>query len=240
MDKLKLISFTILALLFGLSMLNAQDKPQSEQTEQAEEFKREPLDSNQYLNRQGVVLDEDTLFYLYDRIDGYTPTVRARLASQKIDELIHREDFEADSLHLEQNDPYFQIFYGNEFVMNVSSDDAQWYGKPQKQTAQEYLNVLTNKCRMVVSGLDIKRLLVQIGLALVVIFLSGFIIRYVNRLFKFLAIRIQRLKGTYLKGISFRNYEFITEDRLTSIVLIANNVVRILFLVFLFKLCGKS
>ncbi|MGB0177546.1 MAG: mechanosensitive ion channel family protein, partial [Owenweeksia sp.] len=107
---------------------------------------------------------------------------------------------------------------------------------PQKQTAQEYLNVLTNKCRMVVSGLDIKRLLIQIGLALVVIFLSGFIIRYVNRLFKFLAVRIQKLKGVYLKGITFRNYEFINEDRLTSIALIANNIVRILFLVFLFYL----
>ncbi|MEQ9262074.1 MAG: mechanosensitive ion channel family protein [Owenweeksia sp.] len=230
---MKRILFAVLALFLSLDVVQAQDKPQAEQ---AEEFNNEPLDSNQYLNRKGVVLDKDTLFYLYDRIDGYTPTVRARLASQKIDELINREDFEADSLNLIQNDRYYQIFYGSEFVMNISPLDARWYGKSQKQTAQEYLNLLTNKCRVVVSGLDIKRLLIQIGLALVVILLSGFIFRYVNRLFKFLAIRIQRLKGVYLKGITFRNYEFITEDRLTSIVLIINNIVRILFLVFLFYL----
>ncbi len=236
MDKLKRILFAVLALFLSLDVVQAQDKPQTEQAEQAEEFNDEPLDSNQYLNRKGVVLDKDTLFYLYDRIDGYTPTVRARLASQKIDELINREDFEADSLNLALNDRYYQIFYGSEFVMNISPLDARWYGKSQKQTAQEYLNLLTNKCRVVVSGLDIKRLLIQIGLALVVILLSGFIFRYVNRLFKFLAIRIQRLKGVYLKGITFRNYEFITEDRLTSIVLIINNIVRILFLVFLFYL----
>ncbi len=216
----------------------AQNESPSKQAEQAEELAESlaPLDSNQYLNRQGVVVDKDTLFYLYDRIDGYTPTVRARLASQKIDELLHRDDFEADSLRLEANQPYYQIFYGKEFVLNVSKVDARWYGKPQEETAKEYLNTLTNKCRVVISGLDIRRLLVQIGLALVVIFLSGFIIRYVNRFFKFLALRIKGLKGVHLKGVTFRNYEFINEDRLTSIVLIANNILRILFLIFLFYL----
>ncbi|HAD97877.1 MAG TPA: transmembrane ion channel [Cryomorphaceae bacterium] len=236
MDKLKYIVTVFCTAILALNGLVAQDNGQSDQAKQAEEFSEEPLDSSQYLNRRGVVLDGDTLFYLYDRIDGYTPTVRARLASQKIDELIHLHDFESDSLRIEVNEPYYQIFYKGEFVMNISLTDARWFGKSQEQTAREYLNTLTNKCRVVVSGLDIKRLLIQIGLALVVILLSGFIIRYVNRLFKFLALRIQRLKGTYLKGLTFRNYEFITEERLTSIVLLANNILRVLFLIFLFYL----
>ena len=236
MDKLKYIVTVFCTAILAVNGLVAQDNGQSDQAKQAEEFSEEPLDSSQYLNRRGVVLDGDTLFYLYDRIDGYTPTVRARLASQKIDELIHLHDFESDSLRIEVNEPYYQIFYKGEFVMNISLTDARWFGKSQEQTAREYLNTLTNKCRVVVSGLDIKRLLIQIGLALVVILLSGFIIRYVNRLFKFLALRIQRLKGTYLKGLTFRNYEFITEERLTSIVLLANNILRVLFLIFLFYL----
>ncbi len=196
------------------------------------------VDSTLYAGRAHILVDEDTVFTLYSSINGYSATDRASLANRHLDEIMSAAEFYPDSFSVQLvNENVVQINYRGGLVHYITSEDAAWYEEQNLvRLAENYRQELSLKCNAYVTGVDLKNLLIQIGLALLVIFVSGFVIRYVNRLFKFLAVRVERLKGVYLKGISFRNYEFITEERLTQVVLVVLNILRIFFLLFLLYL----
>lgn len=194
------------------------------------------LDSALFEHRAPVLLEEDTLFLLHDYLHGHNPETRARLASEKLDKLVHEREFEPDSFHLVKTENHYQILYEDRFIMNIGKTDADWMGMGHDIAAEHCLTILKQRCQESYSGLSLENLLIQIGLALLVVLISIFIIRYVNRLFKYFALKIQGLKGTLLKGIKLGSYEFIGENRLTNIVLIVNNILRIAFLIFLFYL----
>lgn len=231
------MKFIYLSLLLALSWgLGAQESPQTAEQELAQSLSEPELDSNQYFTRAPLVLDGDSLFTLYENISGFSATTRAQLANKKLVELMNGEAYFADSLHLVFNEPYYQIYYGSDFILNISKADAAWFGKGQEETALEYLAILQAKTQSIVSGIDLQRLFIQIALALLVIVVSYFIIRYVNRFFRYTALRIHGFKGVYLNGISIGNYEFITEDRMLRLVLIANNILRIITIFLIFYL----
>lgn len=212
--------------------LNAQDSSGTS----LDSYFIEEIDSVEYINRGVVLIEEDTLFSLYDHIYGYQPKVRAQHITERIDKIINSRDFEADSFRLAILTPYYQIYYQDEFVMNIGERDALGMALLPNKAADKCLEVLKKQCEISSSSLNLKNLLIQIAMAVLAIIISGLVIRYVNRFFKYISKRITGFKGVYLVGIKFRNYEFINEERLTNIVLLANNIIRIAFLIFLLYL----
>lgn len=219
---LKRLIFSLLLLIFGISV-GAQDSISV-------------LDSVQYQNRAAVLLEEDTLFFLYDHINGITPAERAALATAHISSYVHSASFIVDSFSTTDMGDYSQILYRNKLVCNITGVDGLWYGKSAPETAREYASTIRESSGSYRSTFNIKEILKQIGLALVVVIISGLIIRYVNRFFKYLATKAEGAKGNLIHGLKIRTYEVLDEDRFISILLIGLNVLRILFLVFIFYL----
>ncbi len=194
------------------------------------------LDSALLATSAPILLDGDTIFVLYEKVHGYIPLTRAKLASERIDELVHQREFEPDSFHLVRDGDYFHINYQKDFIVNIGQIDADWAGLSIDKASEECLDRLKKTCIESNSGINIKSLLIQIALAILVIVVFVFVIKYINKLFKFFATKIESLKGTYLKGVKFGSYEFIGESRLTNIALMANNILRIAFLLFILYL----
>ncbi len=194
------------------------------------------VDSTQYNKRGAVVLAEDTLFFLYGELNGISAAERAQLVNSRLENIVHSADFVADSFTTVDFVDFSRILYKGQLISNITATDAYWYGQSTPQTAKAHVKALRKGCSEYRSGLDIKAIITQILLALVIIVLSGFIIKYVNRLFKYFARRIETAQGTHLKGLKIGTYELLDEHRLTSVLLIINNVLRILFLLFIFYL----
>ncbi len=194
------------------------------------------VDSTQFKNRAAIVLNEDTLFYLYGELEGISARERAELANRRIENIVHSESFVADSFKVFDFVDYSRIVYKGQRVANVTYTDAYWYGKPIPQAAKDYAENLRKSCSEYRSSFDIKEIIKQVLLALVILVVAGFIIRYVNRLFKYFARRIEALKGTRIKGLKIGTYELLDENRFTSFLLVASNVIRILFLLLVFYL----
>lgn len=215
----------VFALLVSLS-LSAQNDSVS--------FER---DSSLYAGRAVIRIDEDSVFTLYDNINSFSAKDRASLANRHLAEIMEGKNFSPDSFKLEIVNPELvKITYRGLLVNFITKQDAAWCKGSLPDVAQAYKEDLRVKCNAYVTGVDLINLLIQIGLAILVLLVSGFVIRYVNRFFKYLAIKVERLKGVWLKGISFRGYEFMHEDRLTQIALLVLNGLRILLLLFLLYL----
>ncbi len=194
------------------------------------------VDSTQLEKRAAVTLNSDTLFFLYGELDGISARERADLANRRIENIVHSENFVPDSFKVFDFVDYSRIVYSGQRVANVTYTDAYWYGKPVPQAAKDYAEILRTQCTEYRTGFDIKEIIKQILLALVILIVSALIIRYVNRLFKVIGRRIESLKGNRIKGLKIGTYELLDENRFTALLILASNIVRILFLLLIFYL----
>lgn len=196
----------------------------------------EKADSTEYKERGMVLLAGDTLFFLYGELDGISAHERAVLVNTRLSNIVHSGSFEADSFKAIDYVDYSRIFYRGQLVTNLTNADAQWNGKPLPTIAKQYVEVLQTHTEDYRSGFDLKEIIREVVLALVILVISGVIIRYVNRFFKFLARRLELAKGDQIKALVIKNYEVMDENRLVSFIHIVLNVFRILFLLFIFYL----
>lgn len=188
------------------------------------------FDSIQYHKRGAVIMDGDTLFYLYDKINGISARERAVLVNQRLQNIVASPTFSADSIQVEDLLDNSRITYRRELLVNITVNDAKWYGAPPSKTAADYYEKLVAKCDEENSKRSLKDLLIQIGLSLLVLVIAIFVIKYVNRLFRWLAAKLYSQKGKRVKGLKIKNYEILDETRSVSILQIALKVVRILLL----------
>lgn len=194
-------------------------------------------DSSLLAKRANIFIDTDSIFTLYDVVFGYNPVDRAALTNRHLIEVMELKDFHPDSFNVAPvNAGLVRIQYRDKLINYITAQDAAWCDLPLTDVAEDYRKSISKRSFKYVSGVDLKNLLIQIGLAILVLTISGFIIKYVNKFFKFISVHVGRYKGSHIKGISLRKYEFIAEDRLMQIIVIAINILRIIFLVFLLYL----
>ena len=75
----------------------------------AQETPDEPLfDSAEFEQRGAVVVNEDTLFFLYDQINGITPRERAELVSQRLGNILRSETFSPDSFRVAWSERHYE------------------------------------------------------------------------------------------------------------------------------------
>lgn len=213
----------IIIVLFGL-LLTSNAKAQEEAT---------VFDSIQYHKRGAVVMEGDTLFYLYDKINGISARERAVLVNQRLQNIVASPAFSTDSMQVEDLLDNSRIIYRHELLVNITINDAKWYGAPPSKTAADYHQLLIAKCDEVNTKRSLKDLLIQIGLSLLVLVIAIIVIKYVNRLFRWLAAKLYDQKGKQVKGLKIKNYEILDEQRSVSILLIVLRVVRILLLLII-------
>ena len=73
-----------------------------------------------------VVVEKDTLFYLYAKRGGHTPQQRAKDVSNVIEALGTRFNLRPDSVYLESTDIVTDLMYGEKVIISFTDQDALW------------------------------------------------------------------------------------------------------------------
>lgn len=212
--------FWIVVLLFSLPMAG-------------QEVSNVVFDSVQFQKRGPVYVAKDTLFYLYDKINGIKAAERAALVNQRLQNIIESPAFSPDSFKVEDLLDYSQITYRGELLVNITVNDAKWYGSPPAKTASEYHEMLVEACTDRHEHKDLRELLIQIGLSLLVLVIVVLVIKYINRLFRWLGRKIYEQKGEKIGALKIRNYELMDEARSVYWLQMALRVIRILVLLII-------
>ena len=173
-----------------------------------------------------VVVEGDTLFYLYTKRGGYTPLQRAEMIDAAIMQLGKRFTLHPDSVYIESSDIVTDLMYGNKVIASFTDQDGLWEGRSREQLATDKRKIVVQKLK----ELKEEHSLWQLGkriLYFVLVLAGQYLLFWLTGwLFRKLKVRIQKLKDTRLKPISIQNYELLDTQRQVNLLIFLSNLLR--------------
>ena len=173
-----------------------------------------------------VVVEGDTLFYLYTKRGGYTPLQRAEMIDAAIMQLGKRFTLHPDSVYIESSEIVTDLMYGNKVIASFTDQDGLWEGRSREQLATDKRKIVVQKLK----ELKEEHSLWQLGkriLYFVLVLAGQYLLFWLTGwLFRKLKVRIQKLKDTRLKPISIQNYELLDTQRQVNLLIFLSNLLR--------------
>ena len=173
-----------------------------------------------------VVVEGDTLFYLYTKRGGYTPLQRAEMIDAAIMQLGKRFTLHPDSVYIESSDIVTDLMYGNKVIASFTDQDGLWEGRSREQLATDKRKIVVQKLK----ELKEEHSLWQLGkriLYFVLVLAGQYLLFWLTGwLFRKLKVRIQKLKDTRLKPISIQNYELLDTQPQVNLLIFLSNLLR--------------
>lgn len=151
-----------------------------------------PVKAQKHVTATGypVVINKDTVFQFYTGQGLFTPAERAQVVTKRINALISRLDFVADSLKLTHDSTLSVITYKAEVIFAVNEQDSKFTELSRKALADNYYTLLKQHLKSATESYNLEQLAVQVGEALLVFALLILLIWLVNRAFGWLSKRI--------------------------------------------------
>lgn len=170
-----------------------------------------------------VVVEGDTLYYLFAKRGGHTPQQRAEMNAAAIMELGKRFNLQPDSVYTESSDIVTDLMYGNKVLASFIDQDGLWEGCSRDQLAAAKRKVIVDKLKVMKDEHSLWQLGKRILYFILVIIGQYLLFKLTTWLFNKLKVRIQRLKDTKLKPISIQEYELLdTQKQVNLLVFLAN------------------
>lgn len=170
--------------------------------------------------------EEDTLFLIYNRLGSFSAQERANAISSRIKRLTETLEFFSDSLKVNENEATVDVIYGNQTIASVTEVDALWFETTPLALATSYKEIIADAVIVYKEEHSLINLLKSIGMALLVIIVMGLIIKYVLRLFRWTALKIQRQKHKRLKAVTVKNYTLLDTERQVHVLLLINRILK--------------
>lgn len=177
-----------------------------------------------------VVVEGDTLFYIFAKRGGHTPQQRAEMNAAAITELGKRFNLKPDSLYLESSDIVTDLMYGNKVLASFTDQDGLWEGITRDQLAADKRKIVVDKLKEMKEEHSLWQLGKQILYFLLVLAGQYLLFKGTNWLFRKLKIRIEKLKDTRLKPISIQDYELLDTQRQVNLLIVLSNLLRYAFM----------
>ena len=146
-----------------------------------------------------VVVEGDTLYYLFAKRGGHTPQQRAEMNAAAITELGKRFNLQPDSVYTESSDIVTDLMYGNKVLASFIDQDGLWEGCSRDQLAAAKRKVIVDKLKVMKDEHSLWQLGKRILYFILVIIGQYLLFKLTTWLFNKLKVRIQRLKDTKLK-----------------------------------------
>lgn len=173
-----------------------------------------------------VVVEGDTLYYLYTKRGGLLPQQRAEINAQAIVELGKRFNLQPDSVRIESGEIVTDLMYGNKVIASFADQDGLWENCTRDQLAAE-------KRRIIVAKLNVLKEehgWWQLGKRILYFFLvlagQVLVFKLTIRMFRKFKIRIQKLKDTKLKPFTIHEYELLDTQKQVNLLIFLANLVR--------------
>ena len=173
-----------------------------------------------------VVVEGDTLFYLYAKRGGHTPQQRAEMDAAAILELGKRFNLRPDSLYMESSDIVTDLMYDNKVIASFIDQDGLWENCTRDRLAAHNRKVIVDKLKEMKDEHGLWQLGKRILYFVLVLVGQYFLFRLTIWLFKTLKVRIQRLKDTKLKPFSIQDYELLDTQKQVNLLIFLSNLLR--------------
>jgi small-conductance mechanosensitive channel len=170
-----------------------------------------------------VVVERDTLYYIYAKRGGISPKERAGSVAGMILSLGKQFSLDPDSVYVESTDITTELMYKDKVIASFTDLDGLWENTTRDDLAGERRLIVVNKLYELQKEYGLAQLLKRIFFFILVIALQGVLIWGTSWLYRQSRARITRLKDSRLKTISIRDYElFDTQKQVRMLLFFAN------------------
>ena len=201
---------------------------QIEQQRKVHRLKEQEIDSLRSIV-QGfpvIVNLKDTLFVVHSNIGESTPKERASHITQKIKNLQNDDFLAIDSILVVKSDNSFDIVHDETIIIKVSAADAIWYDKSVSDLANELTVLIKESIIESKKENTFYKRMQRLGLALLVLALLALIIWLIGKGNALLLKYIDKNQDKWLKQLSYKDYNFLTKERVMKMNLFLLKILR--------------
>lgn len=179
-----------------------------------------------------VIAHSDTLFYIKNKLGSLSAAERSLRTSAKVEALAEDLLFVADSLGTEKDSTFIDIVYKGAALLSLSNADADSVKMDKEVMAKAYQEIILNNINTYKKETDLTELLKRAGLGLLIVFILGmcifFLNRYSNRFNAWLRVKLHQK----ISGLKIKNYELISSKDELILIRKVLNLVKI-FVIFI-------
>jgi len=168
----------------------------------------------------------DTLFTIYNKSGSFSAKERALAIANKIKNLSDVFGFKEDSLKLIPSEATLDLIYDETIIISISESDALWNNVTKQELGSTYKTVIAQAVLNYKSETSVSTLAKEIGLALLVLIITGFLLFYIGKLFKWTATKIEEQEDKKIKGIKIKNYTLFDAKRQINALLTLNTLLK--------------
>ena len=168
----------------------------------------------------------DTLFMVYSKIGPLKPAERAANISNKIRKLNGADFLYLDSIQVVPSENALDIVYFDNIIMTVTDWDALWFDTGKDALAKKYVSAIKSAVLKEHEKYSLLKVFLRFLVLILIVTAVYYILLYLGKVFKFTEGLIIKNKDRFIKGITFRNYVFLSPVKELSFILKANKLLR--------------
>ncbi|KAA6322892.1 Mechanosensitive channel MscK [termite gut metagenome] len=178
-----------------------------------------------------VIVEKDTLYYLYAKHGGRSPRERAKNVSNAILQLGKSYILKPDSVYCESTDIVTDIVYEDKVIASFTDQDGLWEDSTREELAAKNRVIIVNKLKELHSRYGLLQLGKRILLFILVIAIQGAFFWGTGWVYRRMKKYVKKLKETKLKSISFHDYELFDTKKQVGLLIFLCKVARLLLIV---------
>ena len=181
-----------------------------------------------------VVVDGDTLFYLFAKKGGLSALQRAQEAGEIIELIGKKISLNPNRVYIENTDIVSDIMYDTEVLVSFTDTDAMWEGIPRDSLVANRKQIVVDKLHQMRELYGFWRIVESVVYCLLVLIILFLLYRLTCWGFAKIEKKILGLKDTTLKPITIQSYELLNTEKQVALLLFANRIVK--YIVILLQL----
>lgn len=179
-----------------------------------------------------IVVYNDTLFFISNGLGSKNIDERAFDITRKCENIINDFDFDSKYFRIDSSSYTTYIKYNDEIVVAIGPEDTENLGISRQEIAKKWLEIIGNKVELEHRSRSYKSILINVGITLLILIAFIFFVKYVNKLFRYLTLKVHSLKDVLIKDIKLKQVKLLDSNNLLHIAIITLKAIKIIFILF--------
>ena len=180
-----------------------------------------------------VVIGDDTVFAIYDKLGPFTPQERAQAITQRLARLVKDPSLGAYPVTVTDHELTSELVHGEMVLMTVTERDAQPTGRPRQELAKEYAGKIQTVLAKSREQITLRALMIDASLAFLDTAILVVLLVLFHKLFPKLYARIEAWRGTVIHPIKIQRVELLSTDQIAAALTGVAKTVRIVAVLIL-------
>ncbi|MDP3090568.1 MAG: mechanosensitive ion channel family protein [Nitrospira sp.] len=181
-----------------------------------------------------VVLGEDTLFLIYDKLGPFTPQERAQAITDRLTRLAKDPFTSVHSVTATDQELTSELVHGEMVVMTITDRDAQPTGKSRQDLARDYAQKIQTALSQSHEQFSIRALIIDAAWALLDTAILIVLLVLFHKTFPKIYAKIEAWRGTIIRPIRIQRVELLSADQIATALTALAKTIRIVAVLVLF------